>query len=66
MAMPADAALRRGDILQALQVNKALLKDFGVVRLSLLGSFARDEARQDSDIDLSSSSADRFCSSLRG
>jgi hypothetical protein len=50
--MPTRAALRRDDILQALQANKTLLEAFGVARLSLFGSFARDEGREDSDVDL--------------
>jgi len=43
---------RRDDILLALQSARPLLDSFGVAHLSLFGSFARDEAREDSDVDL--------------
>uniref|UniRef100_A0A832DEZ8 Toxin-antitoxin system toxin subunit n=1 Tax=Ignavibacterium album TaxID=591197 RepID=A0A832DEZ8_9BACT len=39
-------------ILQFLRENKSfLLKEFGVTSISLFGSFARGEEREDSDID---------------
>lgn len=44
--------LRREDILKALHDSRPLLDTFGVARLSLFGSFARDEGRADSDVDL--------------
>ena len=50
--MTTRAAPRREDILQALRDSRSLLDAFGVSRLSLFGSFARDEGREDSDIDL--------------
>jgi uncharacterized protein len=50
--MKRTAALRRDDILQALRNSRSVLDAFGVCRLSLFGSFARDEGREDSDIDL--------------
>ena len=43
---------RREDMLVALRNAKPLLDSFGVAHVSLFGSFARDEARQDSDVDL--------------
>lgn len=43
---------RREDILAALRDAKPLLESFGVAHVSLFGSFARDEARQDSDVDV--------------
>jgi predicted nucleotidyltransferase len=46
------ASLRRDDILTALSNSRPLLDAFGVARLSLFGSFARDEGRDDSDVDL--------------
>ena len=46
------ASLRRDDILTALRNGRSLLDAFGVARLSLFGSFARDEGRDDSDVDL--------------
>ena len=43
---------RRNDILKALRDSRPLLDTFGVGSLSLFGSFARDEGREDSDVDL--------------
>lgn len=43
---------RREDIIVALRNPKPLLDSFGVAHVSLFGSFARDEARDDSDVDL--------------
>jgi predicted nucleotidyltransferase len=45
-------SFRREDILTALRNSRTLLDAFGVARLSLFGSFARDEGREDSDVDL--------------
>lgn len=40
-------------ILACLRSNKEFLeKEFGVTKIALFGSFARNEARDDSDIDL--------------
>jgi predicted nucleotidyltransferase len=50
--MTTHAPLRRHDILQALRDNRPLLDRFGVARLSLFGSFARDDGHADSDVDL--------------
>ena len=45
--------LARNDILNLLREHKvALAKRFGVVDLSLFGSFARDQAMEASDIDI--------------
>ena len=44
--------LRRDDILKALHDGRPMLDAFGVARVSLFGSFARDEGRVDSDVDL--------------
>ena len=45
--------MTRDEVLTALQDHKAALAQrFGVVEISLFGSFARDEAGADSDIDL--------------
>ncbi len=38
-------------ILQKLEENKAKIRSFGVMRLFLFGSFARDEQTKNSDID---------------
>ena len=45
-------SIRRDGILTALRGSRAVLDRFGVVRLSLFGSSARDEADDDSDVDL--------------
>jgi predicted nucleotidyltransferase len=42
----------REDILRAIRDNREMLITFGVARLSLFGSFARDEGRVDGDVDL--------------
>ena len=44
--------MKRADILKALRASRGTLEAFGVSRLSLFGSFARDEGRDDSDVDL--------------
>jgi len=45
--------MRREDVITTLRgYLPAIRRDFGVVRLALIGSTARDEAREDSDIDL--------------
>lgn len=38
--------------MNALRDSRPTLDAFGVARLSLFGSFARDEGRDDSDVDL--------------
>ena len=38
-------------ILKQLQLNSQTLKDFGVNQIGLFGSYARNEAKEDSDID---------------
>ena len=50
--MDARPAPRRDEILQALREARPLLDRFGVAQVSLFGSFARDEGRADSDVDL--------------
>ena len=50
---PNGAPPTRDDVLAALRGCKAALAErFGVVELTLFGSFARDSAKADSDIDL--------------
>lgn len=45
--------MNRSQALQILAANKAILAErFCVSRLALFGSFARDAARDDSDIDI--------------
>ncbi len=47
------SSLNRDDVLELLRNHKGVLKErFGVSEISLFGSFARDEGRQDSDIDV--------------
>ena len=43
--------MKRADVLSILQKNRSGLAKFGVKSLSLFGSVARDEAKEDSDID---------------
>ena len=45
--------MTRTELLQTLREHKPVLGErFGVASLSLFGSFARDEARDDSDVDV--------------
>ena len=45
--------LNREDVLDLLRQHKPIMKErFGVSEISLYGSFARDEATEDSDIDV--------------
>jgi len=44
--------LRRDDLLRTLASKRAELGRLGARRLGLFGSFARDEAGPDSDVDL--------------
>lgn len=44
--------MRRDEVLRVLSENREELRSFGVERLSLFGSVARDEARPGSDVDL--------------
>ena len=43
--------MKRADVLSLLQNNRSGLTKFGIKSLSLFGSVARDEAKEDSDID---------------
>jgi hypothetical protein len=42
----------RADVLERIREAEAEIRDLGVRRLALFGSFARSEARADSDVDL--------------
>jgi len=45
--------LNKEDIISFLQENKVVLEEkFGVTKIALFGSYARDEATDESDIDL--------------
>ncbi len=44
--------MTRDDVLALLRTHKALAQRFGVTRLALFGSFARDQGTDDSDIDI--------------
>lgn len=46
------AVSTKGELLQALHANAADIRAFGVERLGLFGSFARDAAGPKSDVDL--------------
>ncbi len=43
---------RREEILKLLQENRAELKRLGAKSLAVFGSVARDEVREDSDVDV--------------
>ena len=40
------------ELINLILLNKDSIKNFGVTKLGLFGSFVRDEAKPDSDIDL--------------
>ena len=44
--------MRRGDVIRLIRDHQAEVDAFGVVALSLFGSVARDEAGEDSDVDM--------------
>jgi predicted nucleotidyltransferase len=44
--------MKKDEVIAALCAHEPELKAAGIVRLSLFGSTARDEARPDSDVDL--------------
>ena len=45
--------MNRDDVLNVLRVHKGILSErFGVTELALFGSFARDQASDDSDVDI--------------
>ncbi|MDE0330557.1 MAG: nucleotidyltransferase family protein [Nitrospinae bacterium] len=48
-----DAPVKRDEVLKILRAHKATLAErFDVAELALFGSFARDEAAEDSDVDI--------------
>ena len=44
--------MRRDDTIRFLREHQDVIRAFGVSSLSLFGSVARDEARDDSDVDI--------------
>lgn len=42
----------RQDIIDIIQKNKQELKDYGITKLGIFGSFARDSQTKSSDVDL--------------
>ncbi|MXX93906.1 MAG: nucleotidyltransferase family protein [Chloroflexi bacterium] len=51
--MTTKSKLSREDVLELLRRHKEVLRErFGVTEISLFGSFARDEATEDSDVDV--------------
>lgn len=44
--------MKREEVIAALRAHEPELRAAGIIRLSLFGSTARDEARADSDVDL--------------
>jgi predicted nucleotidyltransferase len=45
-------AMHQDDVIDRLRIHEPELRAAGIVRLSLFGSTARNEARADSDVDL--------------
>ena len=43
--------ITKKEILQKLEENKEVIRDYGVSKLILFGSYARDSQKKDSDID---------------
>lgn len=51
--MTTKSKLTRDDVIKTLRSHKPILRErFGVTEISLYGSFARDEATEQSDIDV--------------
>ena len=44
--------MNKEDLIKFLKENLTVIKSYGVTSLALFGSFARDEAKSSSDIDL--------------
>lgn len=44
--------LKTKDIMDGMEQNKELIKKYGVKRIGLFGSYARNEQRTESDIDI--------------
>ncbi len=44
--------MKKNDVLQILRENMNELKRFGVKKIGIFGSFARNEAKEESDIDI--------------
>lgn len=42
----------RAEVLEGIRAKKSQLENFGVVRIGIFGSAARDELTQDSDVDV--------------
>ncbi len=46
-------AMKRDEVLKILRAHKGILSErFGVAELAIFGSFARDEATEESDVDI--------------
>ena len=52
MSIAITPVANKQDLLQRLRANHTRIKSFGVRRYGIFGSFVRDEARDDSDVDL--------------
>nr|VFK18990.1 MAG: Nucleotidyltransferase domain-containing protein [Candidatus Kentron sp. LPFa]VFK35720.1 MAG: Nucleotidyltransferase domain-containing protein [Candidatus Kentron sp. LPFa] len=50
--MTAFPIAKKHDIIHLLRANESIIRAFGVRRIGLFGSYQRDEARADSDVDL--------------
>ena len=52
MSLATTPVANKQDLLNRLRANQSRLKEFGVRRYGVFGSFVRDEARDNSDVDL--------------
>ena len=50
--MPASEKINKDTIFIIINNNKELLKNYGVIRVGLFGSYARNENTDESDIDI--------------
>jgi predicted nucleotidyltransferase len=52
LSIGANAVRTKAEVIDRLRANGERLRRLGVKRCGLFGSFVRDEAREDSDVDL--------------
>lgn len=58
--------ITKEEILSYLSSCKKDMEQKGIKKLALFGSYARDEAREDSDIDIAYESSDDFVMNFKG
>ncbi len=44
--------MNKGEVIEKIRENKIKIRSFGVKRIGIFGSVVREEAREDSDIDI--------------